>query len=135
MQDLITKPGPGPAADAIPSDGRGSSLLSLMVRIEDCIETETASLRADPRFDIKASNARKGRHLHELTKALKGMKESDLDPEHRAAMTRLRAKLAINEATIRAHLSAVGEIASLLQNVIERAQADGTYSMHEFGQR
>ena len=46
----------------------------------------------------------------------------------------LRDKLADNEATIRAHMGAVNEVADLLQDAIQRAQTDGTYSQQEFGQ-
>ena len=42
-------------------------------------------------------------------------------------------KLADNEAAIRAHLSAVNEVATLMQNVIQHAENDGTYSAGEFG--
>jgi hypothetical protein len=34
---------------------------------------------------------------------------------------------------IRAHMSAVGEIAELMQDVIQQAETDGTYSALEFG--
>ncbi len=53
--------------------------------------------------------------------------------EHRAALERLRDKLAINESAIRAHLNAVNEIATLMQNAIQHAETDGTYSAGEFG--
>ncbi|MFW6412565.1 MAG: HesA/MoeB/ThiF family protein [Oceanicaulis sp.] len=42
-------------------------------------------------------------------------------------------RFAVNEAAIRAHLSAVNEVAMLMQNVIQRAENDGTYSAGEFG--
>ena len=53
--------------------------------------------------------------------------------EHRDGLIRLRNKLADNEAAIRAHLSAVNEVATLMQNVIQHAENDGTYSAGEFG--
>jgi len=46
---------------------------------------------------------------------------------------RLRDKLARNEAVIGAHLSAVAEVAALMQEAIQRAEADGTYSADAFG--
>jgi hypothetical protein len=136
MQELTPKPEPRQDAGGTrPASARGASLLSLIARIEENIDAETAALRADPRFDIRASNARKSRHLHELSRAFKSLKEDDLGAEHRVAMSSLRDKLATNEAAIQAHLSAVAEIATLLQDAIQRAQADGTYSTREFGQR
>ncbi|WP_028032480.1 hypothetical protein [Chelativorans sp. J32] len=121
------------APDLASANAGSAGLLNLLQRIERSIEAETVALRADPRFDIKASNARKSRHLHELTKAFKNIGEADLGADHRAAMLRLRTKLAANEAAIRAHLSAVGEVAAMLQDAIQRSQADGTYSVREFG--
>ncbi|MCR4264815.1 hypothetical protein [Nitratireductor sp. ZSWI3] len=112
----------------------GASALAIMRRIEETIDAETAAIRSDPRFDIKASNTRKSRHLYELSKALKSTDEAGLAAAHRDALVRLRNKLAANEATIKAHMSAVGEVANLLQDAIERVQTDGTYSEREFGQ-
>ncbi|MFC5585266.1 hypothetical protein ACFPOD_09090 [Nitratireductor kimnyeongensis] len=112
----------------------GASALAIMRRIEETIDAETAAIREDPAFDLKASNARKSRHLYELTRALKGANEAGLANAHRDALIRLRDKLADNEATIRAHMGAVNEVADLLQDAIQRAQTDGTYSQQEFGQ-
>ena len=112
----------------------GASAIAIMRRIEETIDAETTAIRTDPAFDLKASNARKSRHLYELNKALKGANEEGLTSAHRDALLRLRAKLAANEATIKAHMSAVSEVAALLRETIEQAQTDGTYSERAFGQ-
>jgi hypothetical protein len=112
---------------------RPSSVMAIMARIEEAVDEETAGIHKDLKFDLKASNARKSRCLYELTRALKGVGPSDLGAEHRDGMLRLRSKLERNETVIRAHLEAVGEVASLIQSAIERAEADGTYSSTEFG--
>ena len=109
------------------------NLGALIGRIDEAISEETAAIRTDIHFDIKASNARKSRYLYELTRALKGAREGQVPAEHRDGLIRLRDKLADNEAAIRAHLSAVNEVATLMQNVIQRAENDGTYSAGEFG--
>lgn len=109
------------------------NLGALIGRIEEAITEETASIRTDIHFDIKASNARKSRYLYELTRALKGAREGNVPPEHRDGLIRLREKLTDNEVAIRAHLSAVNEVATLMQNVIQHAENDGTYSAGEFG--
>ena len=110
-----------------------TNLGALIGRIEDAVTEETASIRTDIRFDIKASNARKSRYLYELTRALKGAGQGSVPAEHRDGLIRLRDKLADNEAAIRAHLNAVNEVATLMQNVIQHAENDGTYSAGEFG--
>lgn len=109
------------------------NLLGIIGRIEEAVEAETAAIRTDAGFDIKLSNARKSRFLYELTMATQGLAPGDLRAEHREGLLRLREKLASNEAAIRAHLSAVNEVAALLQRAIQGAEADGTYSSAEFG--
>lgn len=112
---------------------RPVSLASIIGRIEQAIDEETAGLRSDPDFDLKASNTRKSRCLYELNRAIKGASLAEMAAGHRESLARLRDKLARNEAAILAHLSAVGEVAAVLKNVIQTAEADGTYSAGEFG--
>ena len=109
------------------------NLTAIIGRIEETVEVETASIRTDVRFDIKASNARKSRYLYELNKAIAGLGGTGLPQEQRVGIIRLREKLAANERAILAHLNAVGEVAALMQDAIQRAEADGTYSANEFG--
>ena len=125
----IAQPSPRPASSQ-PS-GTISSVLTVIGRMEEAIEAETTAIRGDPAFDIKASNARKSRYLYELNRAARGV-EFGIDEHLRAALTRLRGKLDANEAALKAHLSAVGEVAALLQDAIERSEADGTYSAGAF---
>lgn len=109
------------------------NLTAIIGRIEETVEAETASIRTDVRFDIKASNARKSRYLYELNKAIAGLSGASVPREHQGIIVRLREKLAANERAILAHLNAVGEVASLMQDAIQRSEADGTYSATEFG--
>lgn len=109
------------------------NLTAIIGRIEEAVEAETASIRTDVRFDIKGSNARKSRYLYELNRAISAVGNVVLAEEHRSSIMRLREKLAANEAAILAHLNAVTEVASLMQDAIQRAEADGTYSASEFG--
>ena len=110
-----------------------ANLSSIIGRMTDAIEEETQGIRTDMRFDVKASNARKGRYLYELTRAMRGLTAADIGQEQELGLKRLRERLAANEAAIRAHLDAVGEVAALMQNALQRAEADGTYSAGEFG--
>jgi hypothetical protein len=116
-----------------PSPPRPAALSAIIGRIEEAIEQETAAIRSDPGFDIKASNARKSRHLYELNRAMKGLSQATVLSEHRDALLRLRGKLSENEKALRAHLSAVAEVASLIRDAIQQADTDGTYSAREFG--
>jgi hypothetical protein len=108
------------------------SITAIIDRIEEAIDTETTSIKSDPAFDIKASNARKSRYLYELNRAMKGIVQRDFIEMHREGIQRLKAKLVANEAAILAHLSAVTEVAAIIQQAIERAETDGTYSTNAF---
>jgi hypothetical protein len=112
---------------------RPGNLATIIGRIEEAVDEETAAIRTDIGFDLKASNAKKTRYLYELSRAMKGLTEADIKQQYASGITRLRDKLARNEAALLAHLSAVGEVATLLQNAIRHAEADGTYSEGEFG--
>jgi hypothetical protein len=109
------------------------NLSAIIGRIEEAVEEETAAIRTNPGFDLKASNARKSRCLYELNRAMKGMGQAEFVEQHREGLARLRQKLTRNEAAILAHLNAVTEVANLLKNAIQQAEADGTYSAGEFG--
>ena len=123
---------PVPALQPAPS-ARLGNLSAIIGRIAEAVEEETMAIRAGGGFDIRSSSARKSRYLYELTRATKGMEETDLLAEHRESLQQLRGKLAANESVIRAHMSAVSEVATLMQDVIKRAETDGTYSEGEFG--
>jgi hypothetical protein len=128
--NLATRPA---SSEPPPGVQRPGNLGVLLGRIEEAVEEETAGIRASTGFDLKASNARKSRYLYELNRAMKGAGQAELMAEHREALLRLRQKLAKNEAAILAHLSAVAEVADLMKNAIQNAEADGTYSAGEFG--
>ena len=114
---------------------RPASLGTILNRIEQAVDEETASIRTDMNYDLKASNARKSRYLYELSRAVKGVGAPQLIAEQRDAIVRLRDKLASNESAIRAHLNAVNEVATLIESAIRRSETDGTYSAGEFGRR
>lgn len=117
-------------------ESAGAALMNLSAiisRIEETVDAETASIRTDVRFDIKASNLRKSRYLYELNRAVSNLSNITLGDEHRSDIIRLREKLSANEAAILAHLNAVTEVATLMQEAIQRAEADGTYTASEFG--
>lgn len=128
---LPVRSGAVPAPGA-PRDGATGNLGAIIHRIEEAIDEETASIRSDVGFDIVASNARKGRHLYDLTRAIRAYAGA-VPAQFEEPLTRLRAKLARNEAAIRAHMEAVSEVAGLIREAIERSEADGTYSTGAFG--
>ncbi|MGB3390094.1 MAG: hypothetical protein WBA88_19160 [Pseudaminobacter sp.] len=127
-KNLPATPVAAPAATV-----RLGNLPAIISRISQAVEEETAAIRAGADYDMKSSNARKSRYLYELTRATKGIGDAEVLEQYRADIEQLHRTLANNETVIRAHMSAVSEVASLMQDVIQRAEADGTYSALEFG--
>lgn len=123
-------------ATPVPADAvAGATLTNLTAvigRIEETVEAETSAIRTDIGFDIEESNARKSRYLHELNRAVGALGGKPLPAEQRDMVLRLRAKLAANEAAILAHLNAVSEVAGIIQQSIQSAETDGTYSESAF---
>ena len=106
---------------------------AIIRRIEEAVDAETAAIRTDVNFDLKASNTRKSRYLYELNRATRGLDMRLVGSDIRTGLARLRKKLEDNEQAILAHLNAVKEVASMLQTAIQHAENDGTYSAHQFG--
>lgn len=108
------------------------NLCTIISRIEETIEIETALISTDIHFDIRTSNIRKSRYFYEFSKAIAGLDEFALPQEQQDAIIRFREKLAANETAILAHLNAVSEITTLIQDAIQTAETDGTYTASEF---
>ena len=68
---------------------RPGNLAAIIGRIEEAVEEETAGLKNDTSYDLKASNARKSRYLYELTRAMKGANELEFLEEHRDSLARV----------------------------------------------
>lgn len=112
-----------------------SSLQTIIKRIRECVEMETQAIRADSRYDAKQLNSRKSRLLYELGRAGKGLNLADFDDQCREDFAELRKALAENESVLKAHISAVSEVASIVQDAIERDETDGTYTAGEFAEQ
>lgn len=113
--------------------GSSGNILAIIRRIEKAVDAETAAIRTDVNFDLKASNARKSRYLYELNRATRGLDMQLVGSDIRTGLAVLRKKLEDNEQAILAHLNAVKEVASMLQTAIQHAENDGTYTAHQFG--
>ncbi|MBX3532418.1 MAG: hypothetical protein KF849_17590 [Rhizobiaceae bacterium] len=133
-QSIATLAGgkPGPAVHAQAAHAQPGSLLNLIRRIQEAVDEETHGIRTDPRFDVAASNARKSRYLYDLNRAARGVGDTTLRDDHRAALADLRASLQRNEQAVLAHLNAVREVADIIHGAIRRSETDGTYSASEF---
>ena len=99
----------------------------MISRLVMFIEDETKQITETPSFDFKSSSERKSRLLFELNRTCRGMDMTRLDGNVLQELSRLKSALALNEARIRAHLTAVKEISTIMVNILRNEDADGTY--------
>jgi hypothetical protein len=105
-----------------------SLVIAVIERIEGYLDEETAALANSHKFDFKASNDRKSQGLVDLNQALRRLPQAQLNADLKGRLEAFRQKLAINLKTIRLHLEAVKELASILSDAIRDAESDGTYT-------
>ncbi len=97
-------------------------------RLELLIDQETAALRHATVGDLKDFNNRKAQVLVELDRVMSANLGEAPSPTMRARLGALREKLAVNRKTLKMHLDAVQEVASMLSDQIRDADSDGTYT-------
>lgn len=105
---------------------------SVLGRLDMIIENENNRIGTDPEFDLKVSNAHKSRCLYELTMLFRDTNPKELAMSYIDQMHHLKKKLTVNARRVEAHLHAVREVADLLKNAVQDADADGTYSQEQF---
>lgn len=107
-----------------------NSIARTMQRIEMLVDIETEALNTRATIDLKESNDKKSQALLELGLAARSLEGVPPDPELADRMRALRAKLQKNQIVLRRHLEAVREVASVVADIIQDKDWDGTYSQH-----
>jgi hypothetical protein len=97
-------------------------------RLELLIDQETASLRHATVSDLREFNNRKAQVLVELDRVVSANLGQPPSPAMKERLGALRDKLAVNRKTLKLHLDAVQEVASMLSDQIRDAESDGTYT-------
>jgi hypothetical protein len=110
-----------------PGTALNSSLNSLLARVEEVVDFETAALRSRAQVDFAEISRRKSRSLLELTRAARALPLQS-DPVTAERLAILRKKLVENRDLLGIHLVAAQEVAALLNDAIREAESDGTYS-------
>lgn len=114
-------------------EGEAPNISKVTASLLTCIRQETAALKANRRYDMVASNARKSRLLYELSRASGGTHAQDRSPELSAQIKTLKAELATNALLVEGHVSALREIGELMISLVRRDDADGTYVKQRTG--
>lgn len=102
--------------------------LSIIKKLQICLDEETAILSASNVPDLDSFNHRKGQGLMELNRALSGFGIAARSPEIESELATLKSKIDENMRLLRLHISAVNEITVLLTDAIQKEDSDGTYS-------
>ncbi|WP_421855147.1 hypothetical protein [Oricola sp.] len=102
-------------------------LTMLFARIGAVIEAETKALKENLRGDLAEANARKNRCLYELNLVSGELARFRSDPHIALELRALAAKVAANEAVLRARMQATKDVIGILGDAISRADSDGTY--------
>lgn len=105
---------------------------AVLLRLEAVVDAENAGIGADPKFDLKQSNALKSRCLYDMTMLFKGISPDSLDQAHLSHLKTVRAKLDVNSLKVDAHMAAVRGIAEMIKETVTESEADGTYSADQF---
>jgi hypothetical protein len=108
--------------------GASRAMWSLLDRLEQALDHETAELMALRSADFNRLNEIKSRLLLDASRAMRAMRDEVTDGRLIARLSTLRLKLEHNRLAIGMHLDAVREIASAMTNTLIDAESDGTYS-------
>ena len=117
-----------PLAQAADRGAVHGHALSIIKKLQICLDEETAILSAANVPDLDSFNHRKGQGLMELNRALAGFGTAARSPEIESELVVLKHKIDENMRVLRLHISAVNEITVLLTDAIQKEDSDGTYS-------
>lgn len=108
--------------------GAARAMWSVLDRLEQALDHETAELMALRSADFNRLNEIKSRLLLDASRAMRAMRDEVGDGRLIARLSTLRLKLEHNRLAIGMHLDAVREIASAMTSTLIDAESDGTYS-------
>ena len=107
----------------------GGALETIIQRLEEVVDQETAALRSRKPVDLKEFNDRKSHALLDLSRALRQVQTSGTNQARlKDRLAQLRAKLEVNRRVLQMHLEAVREVSTTLADAIREQDSDGTYS-------
>ena len=112
---------------AAPS-GASRAMWTVLDRLEQALDHETAELMALRSADFNRLNEIKSRLLLDASRAMRAMRDEAGDSWLIARLSTLRLKLEHNRLAIGMHLAAVREIATAMTSTLIDAESDGTYS-------
>ncbi len=116
-----------PGANAVASL---ATVLPVVERLSDAIQAENEALAARRVVDYHAQSKCKGQALLELVRLEPALANLKFDPRARGALSKLTARLEINQRLLEAELRAARTVAEIVARAMREGQSDGTYSAH-----
>ncbi|MCP4559605.1 MAG: hypothetical protein GY873_26580 [Bosea sp.] len=113
-----------------PLSGPARTLWTVLDRLDQALDHETAVLRGLRTADFNRLNEVKSRLLLDVSRAIRAARDDVADARLLARLSSLRLKLEHNRVAISMHLDAVREIAGAMTATLIDAESDGTYSAH-----
>lgn len=107
--------------------GAAKIMLSVVERLIECIERETAHLSGGNLGDTRAHIATKSRLLFDLNRVIREAGVDMTTPLLTEKLRALRAALDANADALRANMSAMRELVGMVHASALRDNADGTY--------
>lgn len=101
---------------------------SIIARLQQVVEEETALLKSNSLVDLTDFNTRKSQALYDLSRAMHRFDRQASSPETLAKLRSLRGALEANQAALSVHVLAVREIATIVSEAIQEIESDGTYA-------
>lgn len=115
---------PAQATDPAQSD----ALLQLVQRINAVLEEEGRLLGEGPSDDFDRIIARKNHLALEMARFAANVGPLRLDAAARLTLQEAKVSIADNASVLQRNIDAVGEILTMVSDVLNRSQSDGTYT-------
>ncbi len=119
LPDSTDRPG------KMPSD---QELLTIIDRLEEVVQTETAALEQHIVSDLAAFTRKKSQILLEVTRLARLVKSPTANVRIDDRLMSLKTSLAQNRDTLEIHLRAARELNEIISDTVRDAESDGTYS-------
>ena len=103
-------------------------LLTIIDRLEEVVQTETAALQQHIVSDLAAFTRNKSQILLEVTRLSRLMKLPTGNVRINDRLMSLKTSLAQNRDTLEIHLRAARELNEIISDTVRDAESDGTYS-------
>ncbi len=124
---FLRRPNVAPASSGR-TQSRAAMIHPVIDRLRQTLDEENEDIARRGSVDYPAYNLRKSQGLLELNRLAPALAGKHADPELKAALVDLHAKLETNRRMLSTQLKAAQAVADIIARAIRESQSDGTYS-------